>query len=456
MANLLLLCAGARDLREIAAAGIAARHSIFRHDYATGSLETLAACGADCGVDLGIRDPRDEVDRIIAKYRLRHIDAVISTDDYPGSTLAAIVARALRLPGVDPVADLLCQHKYFSRCAQAAAMPEAVPRFMRIGGCATDPASADVRYPAFVKPVKSFFSIGARRVDTPEQLRQALRDNPASPQFLQPFARMLEDETGLLLGPPLIVEDWLPGRQATLDGYVHRGRVRAMGVVDSLMFPGTISFERFEYPSSLERPVQERMAEIAAKVVAAIGFDNGMFNIEFMADPKTGAIRIIEINPRMSSQFADLYEKVDGYNPYRVLVDLALGIEPRACALRGRYPMAASCVLRTFADQLVLGVPSPSRIRRLEGLHPEIRVEILATAGRRLSEAMQDGNSFRYGLVNIGGNDRNDILRTFDRCRELLTFEFEPAIRRESRRAMPASRGPAAALPATGVGSYGS
>ena len=41
-----------------------------------------------------------------------------------------------------------------------------------------------------------------------------------------------------------------------------------------------------------------------------------MFNIEMMYDAATDRIGIIEINPRMASQFADLYEKVDGTNSY--------------------------------------------------------------------------------------------------------------------------------------------
>jgi hypothetical protein len=442
MANLLLLCAGDRDLRELSATGIAAEHSIFRHDYATDALESLVS-GSDDELEVPIRDPREEVADIVTKYRGFGIDGVITTDDYPGSTLATLVARALDLPGVDPVVDLNCQHKYFSRCAQALSVPDAVPWFARIADCADCPLPPDIRYPAFVKPVKSFFSVGARRVDSTDQLRQAIRDNPASPQFLQLFGTLLEEETGLAVGPPLIVEDCLTGVQATLDGFVHRGRFRAMGIVDSIMFPGTISFARFEYPSSLERPVQQRMEEIAAKVIADIGLDNGLFNIEFMVAP-TGAIRIIEINPRMSSQFADLYEKVDGYNPYRVLADLALAKPPRLSHRKGRYPLAASCVLRTFADHRVLHVPSVAAMCRVKRLYPDARVEILATPGRRLSDAMQDGHSFRYGLVNIGGNDRDHILKIFDRCRQMLPFKLMPIGRSEVGRSRPTAPGRAA------------
>ena len=67
------------------------------------------------------------------------------------------------------------------------------------------------------------------------------------------------------------------------------------------------------------------MADIAKRLMSGLGFDNGMFNVEMMYDARDDRIAIIEINPRMASQFADLYEKVDGTNAYEVLLDLGIG-----------------------------------------------------------------------------------------------------------------------------------
>jgi hypothetical protein len=40
---------------------------------------------------------------------------------------------------------------------------------------------------------------------------------------------------------------------------------------------------------------------------------------------------------------------------------------------------------------------------------------------------MQDTCSYRYGLLNIGGGDKEEILEIFDWCKRQLTFLFEPA-----------------------------
>ena len=70
-----------------------------------------------------------------------------------------------------------------------------------------------------------------------------------------------------------------------------------------------------------------------------LGFDNGIFNIEMMYDAEADRISIIEINPRMASQFADLYEKVDGTNSFSVLLDIAQGRTPRFTRRQGRFEL---------------------------------------------------------------------------------------------------------------------
>jgi hypothetical protein len=224
----------------------------------------------------------------------------------------------------------------------------------------------------------------------------------------------------------------LEGHQATLDGYVVGGEVEIVGVVDSIMFPGTLAFRRFEYPSALPGPVQTRMAQAATAVIRGLGFDHGYFDVEFMYNRRTDALHIIEVNPRVSSQFADLYEKVDGFNTYVGLLELALDRRPRTARRQGRYNVAASCLLRRFQDARVIKVPSPGDVERVRQLWPDVRIEVLAREDGRLSQELQDGSSYRYGLLNIGAQDRDEILRIFEWCRAALPFVFAEDDGRES------------------------
>src|SRR6478609_3004540 len=217
-----------------------------------------------------------------------------------------------------------------------------------------------------------------------------------------------------------------PGLTYLFHDYASTSLEELLGVTDSIFFPGALAFSRFEYPSALPDGVQERMADIARRVMRGIGFDNGLFNIEMMYDARRDRIAIIEINPRMASQFADLYEKVDGTNAYEILVDIGTGVRPTPKRRRGPYQYAASWVLRTFQDCLVAALPSAEQIEELERCYPDLRVELHATAGRKLSDELQDGASFRYGIVNLGGSSRTEVLQRLEDCRARLGFILLP------------------------------
>jgi biotin carboxylase len=136
-----------------------------------------------------------------------------------------------------------------------------------------------------------------------------------------------------------------------------------------------------DYPSALPEDVQRRMADIAATVMPGLGFDNGLFNIEMMYDPESDVISIIEINPRMASQFADLYEKVDGTNSYAVLLDIALGRAPQFTRRQGRYAFASSIVLRSFEDS----ASSPCRPKPILAASPAMTPTPGSRSSRRLA-----------------------------------------------------------------------
>lgn len=133
---------------------------------------------------------------------------------------------------------------------------------------------------------------------------------------------------------------------------------------------------------------------------------------------------VIEVNDRLSMQFADLFEKVDGISSYQILIDLARGRRPDHRRRQGRYRAAASFVLRGFKDRLCLAVPSDDDIARVEREIPDTVVMVRAVPGMSLSDLPQDSYSFRHGLINIGGDDLASMRAKLGRALRMLPFRF--------------------------------
>lgn len=367
------------------------------------------------------------IEELASRYKDSGLSGVTSPVGYPGMSVASIIAERLKLPGPSINCILLCEHKYYSRIAQQSLVPSATPSFLLLDPKTITRPLAAGAFPLFVKPVKANFSINANTVSTEDELQQTLRSCVLPQRFVKPFNDLLRAYTDYEHDAShLLAESLLDGAQVSLEGYVFQGKVRVMGIVDAVMYPGTISFQRFVYPSRLNTDVQERMARIAEAFIGGINYDNALFNIELMYNPATDSISIIEVNPKIASQFTDLFEKVDGTSTYSPLLQIAAGDEPTILRGKGKFKIAASCVLRTFEDKRTLGVPSKEQLDNLVNRFADARVEICAAQGKLLSDGMQDGKSYRYGLINIGADSEEELEAKFELCRSLLDFRFAP------------------------------
>jgi hypothetical protein len=352
--KVLVACPQERDRREIAAAGLESRFGV---RFAGPDLDADAIWTAEGLVD--------ELAAIPA-------DAVVGTKDR-SALVAALVAERMRLPGPTPAALVRCQHKPTAREIARSVVPEATPGF------------GDVGPPAFVKP-----AVGRLSQGYDEAYIAGWRELAALAGF--------HGDVGLL------AEERLAGDEVTLEGYVHDGRVTAIGVTDSVMYPDTNSFERFEYPSRLPEERRVELARVAELLLPALGFDGGFFNLEFFV-PEAAAAKVIEVNGRIASQFAPLVRAVHGRSTYETLFEVASGRDP-AWSPGPPDGVAVSYVLRVFEDALVEAVPEPRD-----------DLEVLVRPGLRLSEqpGANDEASYRLAIV-VGAAETREEAVTL--CRE--------------------------------------
>jgi biotin carboxylase len=342
-------------------------------------------------------------------------DGIFGSSDATGH-IASILAEAAGLPGPGREAFMRCHDKLASREIQARAVPEATPAFAAVD--LDDPhVRPPLSFPFFMKPIAAHLSQLAYHVRDEFEFAGVVAEARREIDAITAHDRELEGREFRTL----IAEELLDGSLVTFEGWMQGGRVTPIGVTDAVMHPNGISFRRFEYPSRLPEGPQQAMADVAERLMPALGFGDSMFNIEFFISPD-GAPKIVEVNGRMASQFAPLVGAVHGVSSYEIQLALCTGRTPDLPAARDDV-VAASFVLRTYADAVVRSVPDPTTV--LER-YPHAHVEVLVGPGHRLSEYDQDTASHRLAVVALAARDRASLLARFAEAVELLPFELEP------------------------------
>jgi biotin carboxylase len=424
MKNLLFIAPTARERREIPPLARELGLQMVWDDFAGSYFD-------DFRENSGSLDDRDALDivslieSLIEKYRTQQLTGVTSAVGYPGMSAVSVISNRLGLPGPSAEAVMTCEHKYLSRMAQKKFVPDAVPDFILLDHHDTNALGRIERYPVFVKPVKSCMSMNAFEIRTREELAQRCKQAVMPERFNKPFDDMLRAYTEFDISCSyLIVEGLLEGHQVSLEGYVAESEPVVLGILDALMFPATRSFRRFQYPSQLPQRILTRMEDVAKRFFKGIGYKNAMFNMELIWNPQTDSVSIIEVNPKIASQFPDLFEKVDGAGTYKTLLEIAAGQQPSFAWGNGRFQVAGSCVLRRFDDGFTLRTPSAQEIADVCNLYPDALIRITAVEGTNLSEQLQDVASFRYGLINIGADSTSALEDKFEAIKQMLPFEF--------------------------------
>ena len=385
------------------------------------------------------------VEKMVARYRGRGLDAVVTSDEQFGPFLASLIAGRLGLPHTELAAVLTIQHKFYARQAFERIAPEANARFGLLRRGFDSPGEVPLPYPLYVKPAKAAFSVLARRVDSFEELYRHTRfgrfERAIIERLVRPFGQVMRAHSTMTEDPfSMVVEEVAHGVQVTANGFAREGRVRLLGTVDSIMYPGTDQFQRFQYPSSLPAQTLARIDALATRLIEGLGFRHGMFNIEMRIDPASDTLHVIEINPRAAGQFYDLFERVDGYSPFDAMLALHCGDEPQLRRGEGRERHAASFVLRDLAGEGLGRWPSMRDIEALAARHPEGHAMVYRKRGADLAREMKWLGSYRYCVFNTGGTTLDEMFASFERL--VRDIDFHPASRREGARGRASGTGP--------------
>jgi len=366
------------------------------------------------------------VDRLARRARRQGWRGVVSHHEQFGALAAALLAERLGLPGTRPEAVLACQHKLHARQVLERVAPEANLRHAELAVCYGEDIPEGLSYPAFVKPVKAAFSVLARKVRNRDELQAHTRFGPwelwVIRHLVEPFERIARErlpDAGT--AHRMMLEEPMHAGQYNLDGWVHDGQVHLLGVVDAVMYPGTQAFMRFDHPSRLPPAQQLRALDVARRFLRAVGFDRGFFNMEFFHDAATDRLAVIEFNPRLASQLADLYRRVHGIDAHAMSIALAMGEDPaRVPRVAPSAGVASSFVYRAFA---IDEVPAPASAARQRAVRQALDDTLLLVFPKHGSSLVRDFKwlgSHRMGVLHLGGRDEHELRERCIRASALL------------------------------------
>jgi hypothetical protein len=313
--------------------------------------------GSDGALPLGGRpvvhvsagDPEGSANRIMA--RIGPVAAVVAADT-PMLALAAAVAARLGLPHNSVEAVNASTDKTVQRRRWAAA-GVAQPAFAIVPpGAAEDclrQAAAQVGFPCVVKAVSLSASQGVLRADDTAAAVAAARRI----RGILAAARRPEDE-------PLLVEEYLPGQELSIDGLLTAGRLAVTAVFDKPCTPDGPTFEEtlLVTPSRLPGPVLAAAVATAARAASALGLSHGPIHAELRIDQRGGQMRpaMLELAARC---IGGLCSRALRFGSGMSLEEMVL-----ASALGRR--VSGDCITRP-AGVLMLPVPRPGVLRAVDG-----------------------------------------------------------------------------------------
>jgi len=358
-------------------------------------------------------------------------DGVVGTHD-SSAVFAAIIAEEAGKRFASVQSIICCQNKYLCRRIQRTCIPEHTPNFCLALDYLRNPER--LQTPFFIKPVRANISFGTHRIETPEQLEYHIgaesmdiaRFNQYYLEAIGSYARHY-NAINMATCNSFLCEDLIDGDQVTVDGYIFEGEVTCFGVTKAVYHPRTNCFSHHEFPYALSAELHAAITSALDRLIPATGINNSFFNVEMRIDEAAETFKIIEVNSRIAFQFARTIEAVTGISPLHMLCDVAVGRRPALTPMAEDqlFNYCYNFELHRFSDAKILQTPTKSVFDEIEMKYPEVRIRNLIHENVNLSDFKHNPESFRYCVLDVPGNSREEIMSKYDDVVAMLAYKFD-------------------------------
>ena len=331
-----------------------------------------------------------DVDGLCGVLRRADASAVTTTGSEVSLKATALVAARLGLPFyADPETVRRCQEKDVMRAGYRAA-GLAVPEFASCERLDEALAFAHARgFPLVVKPSRGWGQRGVARVNDESELPRAFEE-----------ARAHSASAGL---PSAVVEEWLEGREYSVNGWVEGGTLVSYCVTQRITVPGDRPLGVMiaeSYPSGLSPEVEASVVDEARRGAAALGHLRGPCYSQIGVGAR--GCFLFETAARLGGGFdADVTRLASGVDLYDRLLGVAFGDE--ALERQGvvgpvrRAAIAKFLVARPGVVRAVRGVEEARSIRGVDDVQAFVaaggRVHPLTDSAKRAAYALAHGAS---------------------------------------------------------------
>ena len=352
------------------------------------------------------RDPQRSADRLIAQAG--PVSAVVAADT-PMLALAAAVATRMGLPH-NPVDAVTAATDKTRQRRRWAAAEVAQPAF-RIVPPAASPdslqeAAAQVGFPCVVKAVSLSASQGVLRADGEAAAVAAARR-----------VRRILAAVGRPEHEPLLVEEYVPGRELSIDGLLTAGDLTVTAIFDKPQMPDGPTFEEtlLTTPSRLPERVLTAAVATAGRAARVLGLTHGPIHAELRIDDRGG-----EAIPTMLELAA---RSIGGLCSRALRFPGGMSLEEvvLANALGRRTPRRH---ITRPSGVLMLPVPRPGVLRAVDGTSaaaatPGVTgLTITIPLGQRV-DPLPDGDRY-LGFIFAEGDTHKEVEKALGAARERL------------------------------------
>ncbi len=341
------------------------------------------------------------------------LDAIVLVDD-EAVIAGAMAAETLGLPAHTVEGARATRSKYeLRKLLDEEGLPS--PAF-RLAAAEEGPApiARTVSFPCVLKPTFLAASQGVIRANNEDEFAAAWRRVGA----------ILSDPDAKARGGPeagmILVEDYLPGAEAALEGLVAGGALHVLAIFDKPDPMEGPYFEETIYvtPSRLPEKTQAEIVRTAERAARAIGLRDGPVHAEFRINE--GGIWVLDVASRsIGGKCSGALEFVGGASLEELILSRALGLEPPNLQREDR----ASGVM-------MIPIPGRGILRGVEGKKEALAVpgvqsiDISIHAGGRVVP-LPEGNRY-LGFIFAKGDAPEEVEEALRRAHEHLHFRIEP------------------------------